>query len=92
MRRRNRQLKNPGLHRMLQNCVFALENPGPCRNTGANLVWESINEKTPMTIISQMPQEGVIFSDRVDINYLEFNSGAVAKIEIAEKQVTLLSF
>ena len=45
-----------------------------------------------MTIISQMPQDGVIFSDGVDSDYLEFNSGAVAKVEIAEKQVTLLCF
>ena len=71
---------------------FCVREPWPSRNTGANLVWGSIDEKTPMTIISQMPQDGVIFSDGVDSDYLEFNSGAVAKVEIAEKQVTLLCF
>ena len=70
---------------------FCVREPWPSRTTGANLVWGSIDESNPMTIISQMPQDGVIFSDGIDTDYLEFNSGAVASVQVAEKSVTLLT-
>ena len=37
-----------------------------------------------------MPQNGVIFSDGIEEDYLAFNSGAVARIALAEKKVHLL--
>jgi hypothetical protein len=39
-----------------------------------------------MTIVSQMPENGVIFSDGIESDYLEFNSGSLATISVAEKQ------
>jgi hypothetical protein len=37
-----------------------------------------------------MPQNGVIFSDGIEEDYLPFNSGATASIGIADKQVNLV--
>jgi hypothetical protein len=34
----------------------------------------------------QMPENGVIFSDGIESDHLEFNSGALATIGVAEKQ------
>jgi hypothetical protein len=39
-----------------------------------------------MTIVSQMPENGVIFSDGIESDYLEFNSGALATIGVAKKR------
>jgi hypothetical protein len=39
-----------------------------------------------MTIVSQMPQNGVIFSDGIESDYLEFNSGTRALIGVADKR------
>jgi hypothetical protein len=37
-----------------------------------------------------MPEQGVIFSDGVESDYLSFNSGTIARIGIAEKKVNII--
>lgn len=44
----------------------------------------------PTERVSRMPQNGVLFSDSVEADYLQFNSGAIAKIGLAEKEVHLI--
>ena len=39
---------------------------------------------------SHMPEGGVIFSDGVEADYLQFNSGASATIGIAAKRTNLV--
>jgi hypothetical protein len=39
---------------------------------------------------SQIPDQGVIFSDGVEADYLTFNSGAIAKVQIAERKTFLV--
>jgi hypothetical protein len=65
---------------------FAVREPYPSRTTGAGLVVGTIAAGTFMTITSQMPENGVIFSDGIESDYLEFNSGALAAIGVAEKR------
>ena len=43
-----------------------------------------------MNIVSQMPENGVIFSDGIETDFLEFNSGTHAVIKIAEKKGLLV--
>ena len=38
-----------------------------------------------------MPQEGVIFSDGVEDDYLAFDSGAVASISVADEKARLVA-
>jgi hypothetical protein len=65
---------------------FAVREPYPSRTTGAGLVVGAIDAQNRMTIVSQMPENGVIFSDGIESDYLEFNSGALATIGVAEKR------
>ena len=37
-----------------------------------------------------MPENGVIFSDGVEQDFLQFNSGSIAEIGVAEKSGTLV--
>ena len=37
-----------------------------------------------------MPQNGVIFSDGVENDFLRFDSGAIASVGIAEKKASLV--
>jgi hypothetical protein len=39
-----------------------------------------------MILVSQMAENGVVFSDGIEADYLEFNSGTRASIGVAEKQ------
>jgi hypothetical protein len=44
----------------------------------------------PLTLESQMPTAGVIFSDGVEADHLDFNSGAVATIGLAPEKANLV--
>ncbi|MNN27263.1 hypothetical protein D3C81_1407920 [compost metagenome] len=68
------------------NLYFTVREPFPSRTTAAELVFGRIGEQEPLKIVSQMPEDGVIFSDGVEGDYLEFNSGIEATIGLAEQK------
>ena len=45
----------------------------------------------PLRLRSQMAENGVIFSDGIEADFLEFNSGAEARIAVAERKGRLVS-
>jgi hypothetical protein len=57
--------------------------------TSAKLVFGWITDDAPLEIASQMPEVGVIFSDGVEEDFLRFNTGAIARIGLSEKQLQL---
>ncbi|AIQ56605.1 sugar kinase [Paenibacillus borealis] len=69
---------------------FTVREPFPSRTTSADLVFGRISSSMPLRITSQMPEDGVIFSDGVESDYLEFNSGVEATIGLAEKRGRLV--
>lgn len=69
---------------------FTVREPFPSRTTAAGLVFGQIGSKQPLRITSQMPEDGVIFSDGVESDFLEFNSGVEAVISLAEKKGRLV--
>jgi hypothetical protein len=62
----------------------------PSRTTQAGLVIGKIAEGARMCVISEMPDNGVVFSDGIEADYLEFNSGTEATIGIGKKQGILV--
>lgn len=72
--------------------TFAVREPFPTKSTQANLVWGRLVLDETLTVTSQMPQNGVIFSDGVELDFLEFNAGTVATIGVAEEVVHLLHY
>lgn len=64
---------------------FTVREPYESKSTGAEIVFGSVSEKMPLTITSQMPENGVIFSDGMESDYLGFHSGITARISVAEK-------
>ena len=70
---------------------FSVREPFVSRTTQANLVTGTITADKKLEVISQMPQNGVIFSDGIEEDYLPFNSGAIASIGLAEKRVNLVT-
>lgn len=74
-----------------RNLVFTVREPFPSRTTGVDLVFGEIREDLSLTIDSLMPERGVIFSDGIESDFLEFNSGTKAEIGIAERQGRLVA-
>ena len=49
------------------------------------MVFGEITNHAQLSIVSQMPGYGVIFSDGIESDYLEFNAGVTATIGEAER-------
>jgi NAD kinase len=69
---------------------YTVREPFPTKTTGASLVFGRVNVESPLQIESRMPENGVIFSDGIEKDFLEFNSGSQATITIAEKKGALV--
>jgi hypothetical protein len=69
---------------------FAVREPFPSVATKATLVCGRADRSAPLVVRSLMPENGVIFSDGIESDYLEFNSGVTATISIAERAGTLI--
>jgi len=69
---------------------FAVREPFPSRASEAKLVFGEVSASKPLVMSSLMPENGVIFSDGIETDFLDFNSGAKAVITIAEKQGRLI--
>jgi NAD kinase len=67
-----------------QRLQFTVREPFPSRTTGTRLVFGAITPETPLTLESHMPENGVIFSDGIEADYVAFNSGTRATIRVAE--------
>lgn len=65
--------------------VFTVREPFPSRVTGTGIVIGTIEKNSGLTISSQMPVNGVIFSDGIEEDAIEFNSGTKAEITVADK-------
>ena len=69
---------------------FTVREPFPTLTTGASLVFGRVTTETPLLLESQMAENGVIFSDGIEKDFLEFNSGTQATIGIAERKGLLV--
>ncbi len=70
--------------------VWAVREPFLSKHSQANLVAGFLEEGDELVIGSQMPTQGVIFSDGVEADFLEFNSGTIARFTISEQQARLV--
>jgi hypothetical protein len=68
-----------------EHLLFAVREPFPSIASQAQLVFGAIPKKSELTLRSLMPEGGVLFSDGIEADYLDFNSGTVASISVAER-------
>jgi NAD kinase len=69
---------------------FSVREPFVSRVSSANLVFGRVGAREHLEIISHMPQNGVIFSDGVEADFLDFNSGAIARVGLADRKLHLV--
>lgn len=65
---------------------FTVREPFPSSTSATTLIFGKITLEQPMSIVSKMPENGVIFSDGIENDFLEFNAGTEAKIGVADKR------
>ena len=69
---------------------YTVREPFPTKTTGASLVFGRISPEMPLILESRMAENGVIFSDGIEKDFLEFNSGTQAVIGLAERKGVLV--
>ncbi|MEO5376212.1 MAG: hypothetical protein H7832_00275 [Magnetococcus sp. DMHC-6] len=63
-----------------------VREPFPSQTTGTGLVIGRIEKGKNLRLISQMAEDGVIFSDGIEEDYISFNSGTEVIISLARKR------
>lgn len=69
---------------------FSVREPYPSRATQADLVFGTISKSKPLVMVSAMAENGVIFSDGIESDFLEFNAGTRAQFHPADRQGRLV--
>jgi NAD kinase len=62
---------------------FAVREPYASVSSGADLIFGKLSPDTPLTIESKMGEKGIIFSDGMQSDYLEFNHSVRSTFTIA---------
>ncbi len=70
---------------------FSVREPWPSKNSGAGITFGKIRPSQPLVLVSQMPGNGVIFSDGMENDFLLFNSGTEAVINLSERKGLLVT-
>lgn len=69
---------------------FCVREPFTSKVSSAEIVFGRIGPGESLTIVSQMPAGGVIFSDGIESDFLTFDAGRTATVQVAERKVNLL--
>ncbi|WP_253289385.1 sugar kinase [Clostridium sp. MSJ-8] len=69
---------------------YTVREPYPSKWTKADMVFGKVNKNATLSIQSLMPENGVIFSDGIENDYLEFNAGSIVEISIADHKGRLI--
>jgi NAD kinase len=64
---------------------FAVREPFPSKMSQVGLVYGRVTHSEELRIRSLMPENGVIFSDGIEADRLEFNSGTEAQVTVADR-------
>jgi hypothetical protein len=70
--------------------AFTVREPFPTHTNGTSLAFGRVTPVAPLTLESQMPENGVIFSYGIEKDFLEFNSGTHAEVTLAERKGVLV--
>jgi NAD kinase len=70
---------------------FSVREPWPSKTSAAEITFGKVTASQPLILVSQMSENGVIFSDGIESDFLRFNSGAEATIGVASRKGHLVT-
>lgn len=74
-----------------EHLVFSVREPWPSRTSGATIAFGRVTAEEPLEVVSQMPENGVIFSDGMEADLVVFHAGTTARIGLSERRGRLVS-
>lgn len=73
-----------------ENLRFVVREPFKSKHSQANIVVGDITPRMELIVESTMPENGVIFSDGIQADFLNFNSGTMATFSVAKQKAHLV--
>ena len=73
-----------------EQLMFAVREPFPSKSSTTKLIYGSVSARQPLKLRSRMPDNGVIFSDGMEADFLRFTAGVEATITLAASRGCLV--
>lgn len=73
-----------------EHLVFSVREPFPSVATQASIVHGVVSDEAPLHVVSEMADNGIVFSDGVEADYLEFNTGSELTVRAAPDKARLI--
>ncbi len=70
--------------------IFVVREPFPSCSTKTEIIYGKLTKTDTFKILSKMPGNGVVFSDGIESDAIEFNAGTEITIQIAPKKGVLV--
>ncbi len=74
-----------------ERLAFVVREPFVSKSSAAGIVADMLQPGEQLVVESRMEQNGVIFSDGVESDFLEFNAGSVVRIQASKSHATLVA-
>ncbi|WP_261510508.1 NAD(+)/NADH kinase [Chryseobacterium paludis] len=84
----SKKLKYPELND--EDLYFAVREPFKSKATQTDICGGILKRRNKLIIESLMPNNGFIFSDGIEKDFLQFNSGATAEIKLSDEEAVLV--
>lgn len=84
----SKKIKYPKLNE--EDLYFAVREPFKSMRTETEICGGAIKKGNKLIIESLMPNNGFIFSDGIEQDFLQFNSGATAEIRLSDEEAVLV--
>lgn len=79
-----------GFSREAERLYFSVREPFPSKTTGASIVFGVVERDAPLLVSSRLSKGGAIFSDGMEMDFLDFNSGTDVHIGVADQKAYLV--
>ncbi len=73
-----------------EKLIFIVREPFVSNQSGAKVCVGVVSREHPLVIESNNPSSGIIFSDGIEQDFLEFNSGQIATVNLADDKAHLI--
>ena len=70
--------------------LYVVREPFVSRHSQAGIVAGMLQSGEDLALESLMPSAGAVFSDVMESDFLQFNSGAIARVHAAEQRARLV--
>jgi hypothetical protein len=73
-----------------RHALYFAREPWPSRQTGSSLAFGAVEPEHGISLTSRMNDGGVIFADGIEQDYLRFDWGLTARIELSKRTLNLV--